>query len=71
MERFMDDIDRFKQKKILGTCFRFWGDIVRDMTDTETSEQVPDIDNVRIFTMKTDNSREPIPPLKESRQKNI
>lgn len=69
MERFMDDIDRFKQKKILGTCFRFWGDIVKDMSESETIEQVPDNGNARIFTMKTDNRREPIPPLKESNQK--
>ncbi len=69
MERFMDDIDRFGRKKILGTSFKFWGDIVKDTSGSDTIDQIPEVDQSRIFTMKTGISREPIPPMKENNQK--
>ena len=69
MERFMDDIDRFGRKKILGTCFRFWGDIVEEDSDSDAMVEITNKDNSKIFTMKTGTCREHIPPMKEANQK--
>ena len=65
MERFMDDIDRFKQKKSTETTLKFWGGFVEESPGAHNPNSKNDSARLEFFTMKAEPDWEPISPVKE------